>query len=59
MKQIIITMLLAFTTTGVAAQGNITGRVIDEQSQPIPFVNVVLLNRADSAFMRPTATTNY
>ena len=49
------------------AQGNITGRVIDEQSQPIPFVNVVLLNRADSAFIktmehspsRPTATTNY
>ena len=51
MKQIIITMLLAFTTTGVAAQGNITGRVIDEQSQPMLFVNVVLLNRADSAFI--------
>lgn len=56
MKQIIITMLLAFTTTGVAAQGNITGRVIDEQSQPIPFVNVVLLNRADSAFIMGTVT---
>lgn len=51
MKQIIITMLLAFTTTGAEAQGNITGRVIDEQSQPMPFVNVVLLNRADSAFI--------
>lgn len=49
-------MLLAFTTTGVAAQGNITGRVIDEQSQPIPFVNVVLLNRADSAFIMGTVT---
>lgn len=38
------------------AQGNITGRVIDEQSQPIPFVNVVLLNRADSAFIMGTVT---
>ena len=38
------------------AQGNITGRVIDEQSQPIPFVKVVLLNRADSAFIMGTVT---
>ena len=38
------------------AQGNITGRVIDEQSQPTSFVNVVLLNRADSAFIMGTVT---
>ena len=30
---------------------SINGRVIDEQSQPMPFVNVVLVNRADSAFI--------
>lgn len=33
------------------AQGVITGRIVDEQSLPIPFVNVLLLNRADSAFI--------
>jgi hypothetical protein len=32
------------------AQG-ISGRVIDEQSQPMPFANVVLLNRTDSVFI--------
>ena len=34
----------------------ITGRVFDEQSQPMSFVNVVLLNRADSAFIMGTVT---
>ena len=52
--------ILASLTTIISmlaeAQGNITGRVIDEQSQPIPFVNVVLLNRADSAFIMGTVT---
>ena len=37
------------------AQG-ISGRVIDEQSQPMPFVNVVLVNRADSAFVAGAVT---
>ena len=37
------------------AQG-ISGRVIDEQSQPMPFVNVVLVNRADSAFFAGAVT---
>ena len=32
------------------AQG-ISGRVIDEQSKPMPFANVVLLNRTDSVFI--------
>ena len=37
------------------AQG-ISGRVIDEHSQPMPFVNVVLLNRADSTFTQGAVT---
>jgi hypothetical protein len=37
------------------AQG-ISGRVIDEQSQPMPFANVVLVNRADSAFVAGAVT---
>ena len=39
--------LVAIAST---AQG-ISGRVIDEQSQPMPFANVVLLNRTDSVFI--------
>jgi len=35
----------------VVAQTVISGRVIDEQSQPMPFANVALVNRADSAFI--------
>ena len=54
-KQTIITALLALVTMAGQAQ-EITGRVIDEQSQPMPFANVVLLNRADSAFVAGTVT---
>ncbi len=39
--------LVAMAST---AQG-ISGRVIDEQSRPMPFANVVLLNRTDSVFI--------
>ena len=51
----IITALLALVT--MAGQGQeITGRVIDEQSQPMPFANVVLVNRTDSAFIAGAVT---
>ena len=54
-KQTIITILLALVT--MAGQGQeITGRVIDEQSQPMPFANVVLVSRADSAFIAGAVT---
>lgn len=52
---IIITALLALVT--MAGQGQeITGRVIDEQSQPMPFANVMLVNRSDSAFIAGAVT---
>ena len=35
---------------------SISGRVIDEQAQPMPFVNVVLVSRADSAFIAGAVT---
>ena len=44
--------LVAIAST---AQG-ISGRVIDEQVQPMPFANVVLVSRADSAFIAGTMT---
>ena len=49
-KQTIITAMFALVAMTGQAQG-ITGRVIDEQSQPMPFANVVLLNRIDSIFI--------
>ena len=54
-KKTIITALLAFVTLTGQAQ-KITGRVIDEQSQPMPFANVVLLNRTDSVFITGAVT---
>ncbi|MCR5316065.1 MAG: outer membrane beta-barrel protein [Bacteroidaceae bacterium] len=48
-------MMLALVA--LTGQGqNITGRVLDEQSQPMPFANVVLVNRADSAFVAGAVT---
>ena len=35
---------------------SISGRVIDEQAQPMPFANVVLVSRADSAFIAGVVT---
>ena len=35
---------------------DISGRVIDEQAQPMPFANVVLVSRADSAFIAGAVT---
>ena len=49
-KKNIITALLTLVAMAGQAQ-EITGRVIDEQSLPIAFVNVVLLNRTDSVFI--------
>ena len=34
-------LLAAIVSIAAEAQGNITGRVIDEQAQPMPFANVV------------------
>ena len=44
---LLLLAMLSATTFGIAQ--NITGRIIDEQSQPMPFANVVLVNRADSS----------
>ena len=41
---------------GIAQGQNIIGCIIDEQSKPMPFANVVLINRADSAFVSGAVT---
>ena len=50
MKRVILFSVMCLVAVVSSAQ-SINGRVIDEQSQPMPFVNVVLVNRADSAFI--------
>ena len=55
MKRLILLSVKCLVAIASTAQG-INGRVIDEQSQPMPFVNVVLLNRADSAFIAGAVT---
>ena len=54
-KKTFITVLLALVAMAVQGQ-EITGRVIDEQSQPIPFANVVLANRSDSVYITGVVT---
>ena len=45
-----------FSAATFAIAQNITGHIIDEQSQPMPFANVVLVNRVDSTFIAGAVT---
>ena len=49
-------LLAMLATATLASAQNMTGRIIDEQSLSMPFVNVVLVNRADSAFVAGAMT---
>lgn len=40
------------------AQTTMTGRVVDEQQQPVPYANVVLLSLPDSVFVQGMVTDN-
>ena len=55
MKRLILFSMMCLVAIASTAQ-NISGRVIDEQAQPMPFANVVLVNRSDSAFIAGAVT---
>jgi len=55
-KLCLATALLFGIRIVVNAQNVITGRVIDELSQPMAFANVMLLNGADSSFIKGAIT---
>ena len=55
MKRLILFSMMCLMVIASTAQ-NISGRVIDEQVKPMPFANVVLVSRADSAFIAGTVT---
>ena len=49
-------LLAMLSATTFAIAQNITGRIIDEQSQPMPFANVVLVNCTDSTYIAGAVT---
>ncbi len=55
MKRLILFSMMCLVAIASTAQ-SISGRVTDEQAQPMPFANVVLVNRADSAFIAGAVT---
>ena len=55
MKRLILFSMMSLVAIASTAQ-SISGRVIDEQAQPMPFANVVLVSRADSAFIAGAVT---
>ena len=55
MKRIVLLSMICLVAITSTAQ-SISGCVIDEQAQPMPFANVVLVSRADSAFIAGTMT---
>ena len=56
MIQRLITVILTIIVVLAAVAGTITGRVLDEYQVPMPYANVVLMNRADSAFVQGIVT---
>ena len=56
MKTLRKTLLLLCTLAssfGLSAQ-TVSGKLVDEQNQPLPYANVVLLSLPDSAFVNGT-----
>ena len=56
MKKCFLFCILCAVVETCPAQSTITGRITNEQLQPMIFANVVLLNRADSAFIAGAVT---
>lgn len=56
MIQRLITVILTIIVALAAVAGTITGRVLDEYQVPMPYANVVLMNRVDSAFVQGIVT---
>ncbi len=49
-------VFLIFSTQLLFGQNNITGQILDEQKQPAPFCNVLLLNAQDSSLVKGALT---
>ena len=49
-------MTVMMMSTTAFAQMHLDGKVVDEQGNPMPFVNVVLITMPDSAYVQGTVT---
>ena len=55
-ERTIIIIIVELIATLTAVAGPTTGCVLDENRVPMPFVNVILINRTDSTFVQGTTT---
>lgn len=55
-KKLLATSLLWFSAVSASATPTVVGKVVNGQQQPLPFVNVVVLNPADSTFIQGAVT---
>ena len=55
-RRITFLCICLLATFALQAQTSITGKVVDEKSQPLPYANVVLLSLPDSAFVTGTVS---
>lgn len=49
-------LLCSLTSAGEIAAQTVSGKLIDENKQPLPYANVVLLTLPDSTFVTGTVT---
>lgn len=50
MRYLLLFLLSLLSVNSLSAE-TIKGRIVDEQNQPMPYVNVVLLSQPDSTFV--------
>lgn len=55
MKKIALLYFMLFTTTFLMAK-NVIGKVVNAKGEPLPYVNVILLNAQDSTFIKGTTS---
>ena len=49
-------LLCSLTSAGEIAAQTVSGKLIDENKQPLPYANIVLLTLPDSTFVTGTVT---
>lgn len=52
MKRLFLHICLLFCAEAIMAQNTITGKVVNAQGEPLPFVNIILLSVQDSTFVK-------
>ena len=56
MKTLLSVFISTFIPISISAQ-TISGKLVDEHNQPLPYANVVLLSLPDSTFVTGTVST--